>query len=94
MALERKTVRPTEPGYFPKNQVRYRYCNDFHDEGLRCTRQMGHKWDGQREKHAAHVTMGVENSTEEVRDKDTGELIEIRVKPGMKNTEDVQIATW
>jgi len=89
MALDRKEIHDGQPGYYPKNQIRYRFCNNFHDEGLRCTRQMNHKGP-----HAAHVVMGIKDSTEEVKDPNTGEVIDIRIKPGMKNTEDVQIATW
>jgi hypothetical protein len=86
--FKRQETRPDMPGYFPKNQNRYRYCNDFHDEGFRCTRPQGHKGP-----HAAHTTMGVEGTTETIRN-EANEVVEIRVKPGMKNTQDVQIATW
>jgi hypothetical protein len=86
--LERKEIHEGQPGYYPKNQIRYRVCSSFHDEGLRCTRVMNHAGP-----HAAHIVMGIKDSTEEIRN-EKGELVDIRVKTGMRNTEDVQIATW
>jgi hypothetical protein len=86
--LERKEIHEGQPGYYKKNIIRYRFCSSFHDEGLRCTRQMGHQG-----AHAAHVVMGIKDSTEEIKN-EQGEVIDVRVKTGMKNTEDVQIATW
>lgn len=87
-SLKREELHEGMPGYYPKNQIRHRFCNAFHDEGLRCTRQMNH-----RPPHAAHVVMGVQGTTEEWINPATNEK-EVRVKPGMKNVEDVQIATW
>ena len=87
-SLVRQEVHEGQPGYYPKNQIRHRFCNAFHDDGLRCTRQANHPGP-----HAAHIVMGVQGSTEEVKNA-AGEVIDVRVKPGMKNTEDVQIATW
>jgi hypothetical protein len=88
MSLKQQRIEPGQPGYFEKNENRYRYCNEFHQEGFRCTRKQGH-----RPPHAAHTVMGVEGSTENVFN-DKGELIEVRVKEGAKNTMNVQIATW
>jgi hypothetical protein len=86
--LRRQEIRPDMPGYYKKNENRYRYCGNFHDEGFRCTREMGHKGD-----HAAHVPMGVPDSTEEIKDAE-GNIIDVRTKPGMQNTINMQIATW
>jgi hypothetical protein len=88
MALKKEQIRPGMPGYFEKNMNRYRYCNNYHLEGYRCTRVINHHGP-----HAAHVEMGIAGTTEEIRN-EAGEVIEIRVKPGMHNTENLQIATW
>jgi hypothetical protein len=79
MAINKEQIHPGQPGYYEKNENRYRYCNDFHDEGYRCTRTIKHK-----PPHAAHIVMGVEGTVD----------AEGNVKPGAKNTENVQIATW
>jgi hypothetical protein len=80
MSLNRKEIRPGDVGYFPKNQNRYRYCNAFHDEGLRCTRHIHHKGP-----HAAHYTLGIPDTI----DPETG-----NIREGTINSIDVQIATW
>jgi hypothetical protein len=87
-SLKREEIHPGQPGYYDKNLHRYRYCNEFHPEGLRCTRTVNHAGP-----HAAHMQLGIAGTTEEVLD-DKGNIIDVRVKQGMRNTEDVQIATW
>jgi hypothetical protein len=79
--LKREEIIEGQTGFLPKNENRYRYCNDLNDEeGLfRCTREIKHKGP-----HAAHTTRGIEGTTDE-----NGNVI-----PGMKNTEIVQLATW
>lgn len=88
MGLRRQDTRPDMPGYYKKNENRYRYCGEYHEEGFRCTRERGHKTP-----HAAHVPMGVPDTTEEVKDAD-GNVIGVQVKAGMQNTINMQIATW
>ena len=81
MPLERKEILPGQPGYYQKNENRYKYCNDMNDEEgmFRCTREIKHKGP-----HAAHIIKGVEGTTDN----------EGNVIPGMKNTVNVQLATW
>jgi hypothetical protein len=79
--LKRNEVVEGQPGFFEKNENRYRYCNDMNDEDgiFRCTREIKHKG-----AHAAHIVRGIKGTIDA-----DGNII-----PGMKNTEVVQLATW
>jgi hypothetical protein len=79
--LVKQEIHKGEPGYYDKNENRYKYCNDFHDEGFRCTRARNHAGP-----HAAHIVMGVRNTAH------IDPEGNLTVSPN--NTENVQIATW
>ena len=86
--FKREDIREGQRGYYKKCLIRYMVCNNSDYPGYRCTRETGHA-----KPHAAHTVMGIPGTTEEIKD-ENGMVIDVRVIPGMKNTEDVQIATW
>jgi hypothetical protein len=82
MPLNKTELLPGMPGYWEKNNNRYRFCNNFHDEGFRCTRPMNHAGP-----HAAHTTRG---GATKINKNEQGEITTIDTEKDVN----VQIATW